>query len=685
MNTVHYSVHGAVAVLTLDHPPVNALSQRMRKAIRTYLELANADAAIGAVIIIGSQKAFSAGADIKEARTPQGIEENRIGMKVQDRVDKPIVAAIGGYALGGGMEFALCSHFRVASPGARLGLPEVKIGRVPSSGGTQRLPRLIGVAAAARMMLHGELVSSEQAKEIGLIDEIVEGDLLDGALRYADRLIAEHKGPRRIRNMSAKLDNTAAFFASQRAELERTRRGYCAPLWILECLEAAVALPFDEGKAIEEKNGDLARDSLQAKALQYAFMAERAAAKIPDVPAETVAREIRQVAVIGAGATGAGIATCFACSGIPVRLIDGEPEALVRGLAAIRDNYSGMVAQGRLAQTEMDRRLALISTAPDFAGAAEADIVVDTVFEQIPSVFKALDAIAKPGAILAVTTSMPEVDRIAAEVSRPHEVIGLRFLAPAHETRLLEVVRSDKTAKDVIATAGALGKRLAKVAVVSRAACIGERMLEKSLSQMIALLEEGASPRQIDDAMENWGYTTGPFAMSDLAGHDSGRFKRLMDKSGDIFPSALVARLRELGRYGQTAGRGWYRYECDSTQSLPDPEVEQLIAEHRRRIGAPRRKITDDEIVARWVFALANEAAYILEESGAQRASDIDTVFFLGYGFPRYRGGPMFYADTVGLETVLCSIEQFARGHRGELWIPAPSLRTRAAEHGTFV
>ena len=346
MNTVHYSVHGAVAVLTLDHPPVNALSQRMRKAIRTYLELANADAAIGAVIIIGSQKAFSAGADIKEARTPQGIEENRIGMKVQDRVDKPIVAAIGGYALGGGMEFALCSHFRVASPGARLGLPEVKIGRVPSSGGTQRLPRLIGVAAAARMMLHGELVSSEQAKEIGLIDEIVEGDLLDGALRYADRLIAEHKGPRRIRNMSAKLDNAAAFFASQRAELERTRRGYCAPLWILECLEAAVALPFDEGKAIEEKNGDLARDSLQAKALQYAFMAERAAAKIPDVPAETVAREIRQVAVIGAGATGAGIATCFACSGIPVRLIDGEPEALVRGLAAIRDNDNTASSSG---------------------------------------------------------------------------------------------------------------------------------------------------------------------------------------------------------------------------------------------------------------------------------------------------------------------------------------------------
>ncbi len=584
--TAHYSVHGAVAVLTLDHPPVNALAQSVRAAVRTHLQRANEDAAIGAIVIIGSQTVFSAGADVKESRTAKDAEANRLGMKYQDTVDKPIVAAVGGYALGGGLEFALCSHYRIATPKTRLGLPEVRIGRVPSSGGTQRLPRLIGVARAARMLLYGEPMSAEQALEAGLIDEIVDGDLLEGAVHYARRLIAERKGPRRISQLRATVDNAAAFFAAQRAELERTHCGYSAPLQILECLQASVTLPFDEGKAVEERNGDLARESQQAKGLQYAFMAERAAAKISDVTPATVRREIRQVAIIGAADVDANIAKCFERAGIPARSWN------------------------------------LDSGKGDGSGLADADLIVIAGHGNNPFKNHDMQRALKSGAIiLAITPDTPVADRIPADGSRSHDIIGMRLDRPSHETRLLEFVRRAETSAEVVASVVALAKRMDKVAVVVRVAGIGERMLAKSMNQMTVLLEEGASRAQIDEALMGWGYAASPFVP------------------------------------GQT----------------PD-----------RNAGAPPRAIDSEEIIARWTFALVNEAAYILDEGGAARASDIDTICFLRHGFPRYRGGPLFYADTVGVDAVLRSIEQFAGGYRGELWTPAPLLRAHALVRGAF-
>ena len=638
MNTVHYLVRDAVAVVVLDHPPVNALGHALREGILTTLERANADPAVKAVVIIGSGNAFCGGADIKELGTPLYSRELTVrSMKVPDTVNKPMVAAIAGFALGGGLELAMCCHYRVALRGVRLALPEVKLGRCAGSGGTQRLPRLIGVAQAANMLLSGDAISSERGRELGLIDELIEGDLLEGALRYAHGLIAQGRGPRRTRDVAVILDNPQQFFSKKRAELERTMRGFAAPFKILECLEAAMSLPFDEGKAVEDRCSHELRGSPQDQALRHLFLAERLAGKIPDLPADTAVRDLRLAAVIGAGATGGGIAMCFADAGMPVQIIDTGPEVLDQCLAVIRANYLSEVVRGVIAQAQMDRRLALISTAAELSAAAGADVIVEATageIESMRSIFGELGRIAKPRAMLAVNTSGLNVTRIAAATTRPQDVIGAHFRAPDYTLRLLEVVRGENTSAEVLATVMKLGKRLGKVAVVSGVAdgCIGSRMLASCRAQTMALLEEGVTPPQIERALGNWGFAMDAFAIRDLAG-DEGRAH---------------------------------------------------VTNHRGNSGRVQRAISDEEIVERFVFAMANEGARLLEEKIALRASDLDVVFALGYGFPRYRGGAMFHADAVGLANVLASIERFARGHRGNLWAPAPLLARLAAEGKTF-
>ena len=642
-NTVHYLVRGAIAVITLDHPPVNALSHAVRKGIRVSLERADADPAVKAIVIIGSEKSFCGGGDIKEFGTPLfNAEQNRIDMKLQDAVQKPMVAAIGGLALGGGLELALCCHYRIALRGARLGLPEVKIGRLPGGGGTQRLPRLIPIAEAARIMLGGDPISSERGVELGLIDEIVDGNLLEGALRYTENLLAQGKGTRRTRDMMAKLDNPQAFFDEMRAELECNQRGYVAPFRILECIEASVYLPFDEGKAVEERCSDRLRGSDQDKALRYLFLEERAAARLPGLPAGASVREIRNAAVIGAGTVGTDVAMCFADAGIPVRLIDAGREARDHGRAAIVNRYAAMASRSQLAQPEMDRRLGRISLSSDLSTVSDADIIVEALPGEMAlklSVFKALDAAAKPGAVLASCSCGLDIMQIAAATARPQDVIGTHFPAPAHVTRLLEVIRGERTAAEVVATVMALGTRLSKVPVLS-GVCggrMGDGILRHYYGQAAALLQEGVSARQIDRALEDWGFAIGPCAEPGIAGN-----------------------------------------------SQSESEAERLV-EVGNNVGSARRWISDEEIVERCVFGLVNEGARMIERGIARRASDFDVLCTSGYGFPRYRGGPMFHADYVGLAQVLAAIERYASGYCGELWTPAPLLVRLATEGKKFV
>ncbi len=693
MSSADYSLHGNVAVITLNNPPVNGLGHELRTGIMAGLDEATRDSAVKAAVIIGSAKAFSGGADIREFNTPKSAATPTLHQIIAtlDAMQKPVVAAIGGFAMGGGLELALACHYRVAAPRAQLAVPEVKLGILPGAGGTQRLPRLIPVAEALRMITTGEPVPSERGKALGLVEEIAEGDLLAGALAYANRLLAEGKGPRRIRDMTARLDNAAQFFEQARVETAKASRGYPAPLAIITAVEAAVSKPFDEGIKVERERFQHLVNTTESKAMRHMFFAERQTTKIPDVPDDTPVRPIKRAAIIGAGTMGAGIAMCFANAGIPVTLIDAKREAVDRGLETIRKNYAATVSKGRLKQEDMDKRVALISPALDFTSIKDADIVIEAVFERMDvklDVLKKIDAIAKPGAILATNTSTLDVDKIAASVTRPQDVIGTHFFSPANVMRLLEVVRGAKTAKDVLATTMKLGKTLRKVAIVS-GVCdgfIGNRMLEQYFRQSLFLLDEGATPRQIDGALQKWGMAMGPFTMYDMAGNDIGwevRKRRAVERP-DIAYSKIADRLCEQGRFGQKTGKGWYRYEPGSRKPVPDPEVERLIAAYRKEIGVTPRTIAEEEIVERCIVALANEGANIIGEGIALRASDVDMVYLTGYGFPPYRGGPMFYADTVGLPAVLAAIERFRKGYRGNTWAPSPLLVKLAAEGKTF-
>jgi 3-hydroxyacyl-CoA dehydrogenase len=685
-----YAVRDGIAVITLNNPPVNGLGNALRAAIMEHLEKADADPAVKAVVLIGSAKFFSGGADIREFNQPRTKPDLPDVNDRQDAMKKPLVAAIGGFALGGGLELALACHYRIATPKTQLGLPEVKLGILPGSGGTQRLPRIVPMAEALRMMTTGSFISAEKAKEYGLVDEIVQGDLLEAALAFSNKVVG--KPLKRIRDLPAKLEGDAkAFFAQARETIAKESRGYPAPLKILECAEAAATRPFDEGRKVERDNFTYLVGTDESKALRHMFFAERQTTKIPDVPEDTAAREVRKAAVIGAGTMGGGITMSLVNAGIPVTLIDVSQEALDRGMNTIRKNYAGTVSKGRLKQEDMDKRVSLIKPTPSLEEAKDADIIIEAVFERMDvkqDMFRKLDAIAKPGAILATNTSTLDVDAIAAVTKRPQDVVGTHFFSPANVMRLLEVVRGKKTANDVLATTLKLGKAIKKVPVVS-GVCdgfIGNRMIEKYGQQSLFLLDEGCSPQQVDAAAQKWGLAMGPFAMGDMAGLDIGWEirKRRYKERPDFVYSRVGDKVAELGRFGQKTGKGWYLYEAGSRKPIPDPEVDKIISQYRSDNGLKTRPISDEEIVERLIYALVNEGAKILEEGIALRASDIDMVYLTGYGFPPYRGGPMFYADTVGLDKVLASIEKFSKGYMGDVWKPAPILVKLAKEGRKF-
>ncbi len=687
-----YSVRDGIAVITLNNPPVNGLGNALRAGIAEGLKQAAADPAVKAVVMIGSSKAFSGGADIREFNKPMTPPNLPEVNDMQDAMQKPLVAAIGGFALGGGLELALGCHYRIALPKSLLGLPEVKLGILPGSGGTQRLPRVIPVHEAARMMILGDPIAAEKAKELGLIDEIVTGDLLEAGITYARKLVAEGKGPRRLRDQPPRVDgDQKALLDAVPEQAARSAGGNPAPAEIAKCIQAAVTLPFDEGRKVERERFEYLVNTVESKALRHMFFAERQTSKIPDVPETTPTREIRKAAIVGSGTMGGGIAMCFANVGIPVVIADVSQEALDKGLKRIKDNYAVSVQRGRLKQEDMDKRVALIQGTTDLGTARDADIVIEAVFERMEvkqEIFKKLDAVMKPGAILATNTSTLDVNKIAAVTKRPQDVIGTHFFSPANVMRLLEVVRAAKTGKDVLATTMKLGKKLKKVPIVS-GVCdgfIGNRMLERYTQQAGFLLDEGASPQQVDAALQNWGLAMGPFTMSDMAGNDVGwdvRKRRYYEKP-DMAYSKFADKVCELGRFGQKTGKGFYKYEAGNRKPQPDPEIDALLEKYRKENGLQPRQISDQEIVERCIYALANEGARILEEGIALRASDVDMVYLAGYGFPPHRGGPMFYADTVGLDKVVAAIAKFQQGYLGAQWTPAPLLVKLAKEGKKF-
>ncbi|MGZ5046634.1 MAG: 3-hydroxyacyl-CoA dehydrogenase NAD-binding domain-containing protein [Usitatibacter sp.] len=688
-----YRLHGDVAVITLDNPPVNGLGQALRTAVGEGIDRANADAAVKAIVVTGAGNAFSGGADIREFNTPKALAEPTLRTLIEkvESSAKPVVAAINGTCMGGGLELSLGCQYRIAKADAGLALPEVKIGLIPGAGGTQRLPRAIGVQAALDMITTGAPVPAAKFKGTALVHEIVEGDMVENAVRFARQVAG--KPAKLVRDISIDLPDARAFFEAARKAVAAASKGLAAPLKCVDAIEAAATLPFDEGIRRER---DIFTELIQtdeSKALRHAFFGERAASKIPDVPADTPVRKVEKVAVIGAGTMGGGITMNFLSAGIPVALLEMKQEALDKGVATIRRNYENSVKRGKLTQDKLDRAMALLKPTLSYGDIGNADLVIEAVFEEMgvkEGVFRKLDEVMKPGAILATNTSTLDVDRIAGFTKRPQDVVGLHFFSPANVMKLLEVVRGAKTAKDVMATVMGLAKKIRKTAVVS-GVCdgfIGNRMLERYQRQCFYLIEEGATPQQVDHALENFGMAMGLFRVGDLAGNDIGWAvrKRRYVENPDVPYSKIADRLCEMGRFGQKTGAGWYRYEPGKRDPIPDPAVDEIITAYRKEMGIKPRDISDEEIVERCVYALANEGARILEEGIAQRASDIDMVYLTGYGFPLKRGGPMFHADTVGLDKVVASMKRFAANPHGDpgFWEPAPLLSKLAAEGKKF-
>ena len=688
-----YQQHGSIAVITLNNPPVNGLGYATRSGIVEGVNRALDDAAIKAIVITGGGRAFSGGADIKEFNTPAALQEPSLHtvIEVIENAGKPVIAAIHAVAMGGGLELALGCHYRVAVPGAQIALPEVKLGILPGAGGTQRLPRVIGLEAALNMIISGTPVASEKLAGTKLFDQMIEGDLLPGALAFAAK-VADIRPLPKVRDIKIKYPNSDGYLQFARNTVRVVAGPFPAPLKCVEAVAAAVsAKKFDDGLKVER---DLFLELVQtpeSKSLRHAFFGERAASKIPDVPADTPLREIKSAAVIGAGTMGGGIAMNFANAGIPVKILEMKQEALDKGLATIRKNYENSMKKGKLTQEKFDQRVGLITGTLAYADLGTADIVVEAVFEDMgvkETVFKQLDAVMKQGAILASNTSTLDVDQIAAFTKRPQDVIGLHFFSPANVMKLLEIVRGAKTGKDVLATTMALAKKIKKTGVVS-GVCdgfIGNRMIEQYIRQAGFLLEEGCLPEQVDKAIEKFGFAMGPFRMSDLAGNDIGwyiRKRRYLEKP-DVTYSKVADLLCEKGRYGQKTSAGWYDYKAGDRKPYPSKEVNDMIIAHSAELKLERRKISDQEIIERLLYALVNEGAHILEEGIAMRASDIDMIYLTGYGFPLFRGGPMFYADTVGLSNVVMAMQRHAKGHHGSAWEVAPLLAKLAAEGKTF-
>ena len=680
---------GRIAIVTVNNPPVNALSQHVRQGLRDAVTQAIADPGAAAIVIACAGRTFIAGADITEfGKPPQEPTLSQV-QEVIERSAKPVVAAIHGTALGGGLEVAMTCHWRVAVKAARLGQPEVKLGLIPGAGGTQRLPRLVGVEKALAMIVGGDPIGGEEAKRLGLVDEIVDGDLTAGAIAFAERIVNEKRPLRKVRDLDDKVvaaRGKPEVFSEFRKSVARQTRGFKAPEACVKAVEAAVSLPFDQGLARERELFVETLTSPESKAQRYFFFAEREAAKIPDVPAETPTAEIRKAAVIGAGTMGGGIAMSFANAGIPVTVVEVARDALDRGLGVVRKNYEATAAKGRLTKDDVEKRMGLIQGTTDFNAIADADLIIEAVFEEMPikkEVFARLDKLAKANAVLATNTSTLDVDEIASATQRPQSVVGMHFFSPANVMRLLEVVRGDKSAKPAIATAMAIGRKIAKVPVLV-GVChgfVGNRMLHQRGKQSEGLLLEGASPQQVDKVLTDFGLPMGPFAMGDLAGLDVGW--RIRKGRGERAP--VADRLCEMGRFGQKTGSGFYKYESGDRTPKPDPEVQRIIEEVSREAGVQRRAISDDEIRERLLYPMVNEGAKILEEGKAIRASDIDVIWVYGYGWPVYRGGPMFWADQIGLRTIRDRLLALQKQTGSDFWKPAPLLNKLADQGRGFL
>ena len=697
--TAEYKVHGDVAVITMNNPPVNGLGHATRVGLTDGLAKANADAAVKAIVITGAGKAFSGGADIKEFGSPKALQEPNLLSVILavENSSKPVVAAIHSVAMGGGLELALGCHYRIAAPGCNVALPEVKLGLIPGAGGTQRLPRVLGVEVAMNMMVSGEPVKSEMLAMLPgqkLFDKMAASaeSLADEALALA-REKADVRPLPLVRNLPCKHPLGDAYFQFARNMVKGMSKNFPAPVKNVDIVEMATKKKFDEGMVAEREIFIALMQTPESKALRHIFVADRAASKIPDVPSDTPQRSINSVAVIGAGTMGGGISMNFLNAGIPVKILEMKQEALDRGIATIRKNYEAQVKKGKLKQDKYDQRMSLLTTTLSYDDLKDADMVIEAVFEEMgvkEAVFRELDRVMKPGAILASNTSTLDVNKIASFTKRPQDVVGMHFFSPANVMKLLEVVRGEKTAKDVLATVMAVAKKIKKTAVVS-GVCdgfIGNRMVEQYGRQGGFLLDEGCTPAQVDKAIEKFGFAMGPFRMGDLAGNDIGwaiRKRRVVEKPNMIY-SKTADLLCEMGRFGQKTGAGWYDYVAGKRDAIPNADVVKMIEEHRKAKGITPRKISDEEIVQRLVYSLVNEAARILEEGIASKASDIDMVYLMGYGFPIYRGGPMNYADQVGLFNVVQSMKRFAQNplDDAKFWEPAPLLAKLAAEGKTF-
>ena len=691
-----YSRKGAVGVIAIDRPPVNGLGHAVREGIHARLQEALSDPEVLAIVIHGGGRMFSAGADIKEfgselAFTPPTLSE------VIDAIEgagKPVVAAIHGVAAGGGCELALGCHYRIAGIDARLGLPEVTLGIIPGAGGTQRLPRLVGVPAALDLIVQGKLNPAPKAYEIGLVDELFEGEPAAAGVLYAKKLITAGGGPRRTRDQNERVEAARGkdeIFAQYRKETARRARGLEAPLAAIDSIENATNLPFEEGMKAERVIFDRLLASEQSQAMRHAFFAEREVAKIPDIPRDTPTREVKKAGVIGCGTMGQGIAMAFANAGIPVRVLEVDQEALDAGLEKIEQTYDSSLAKGRISQEDRDLLVSTIAGTLDYADMADADLVVEAVFEDMglkKKVFARLDEVCRAGAILATNTSTLDVDEIAAATGRPGDVLGLHFFSPAHVMRLLEIVRGDQTAKDVVATALALAQQLKKTGVVV-GVCegfVGNRMLLAYLREAYFVLEEGALPQEVDKAICDFGFPMGPFTMLDMAGLGVGylirKHQAARRPAGERY-SDIEDRIVEMDRLGQKTGAGWYRYEKGDRTPIPDPEIEAMIVETSAKLGIQRRTFSDAEIIELCLYPLVNEGAKLLDEGIAIRAGDIDVVWLHGYGFPRHKGGPMFWADTMGVRTIYDKLVELQAEH-GDLLAPAELLEELAEQGKGF-
>lgn len=693
-DVVTYNREGAIGVITVNYPPVNALSHAVRSGLQNAVQQGRDDADAKALLIVCDGRTFIAGADIREFGKP--MQEPGLPEVVNfiEATDKPVVAAIHGTALGGGLEVALGCHYRVAVPGAKVGLPEVKLGLLPGAGGTQRLPRLAGAQKSLEMITSGEFVAAKNAAELGIVDEVASNDDVKAAgLAFAQKVVDEGKPVRRVSEQNDKLEaeKGSDVFDKFREGLKKKARGLLAPFKCTEAVEAAyTSSSFEEGmKRERELFGEL-MESDQRAGLIHAFFAEREVSKVPGLPKDTPVRDIKKVGVIGAGTMGGGIAMNFANAGIPVTIAEVKQEALDKGLGIIRKNYEATAKKGRITPEQVEERMSLIDGTLTYDDFADKDLVIEAVFESMDlkkKIFSELDAKCKPGAILASNTSTLDIDEIASATKRPEDVIGLHFFSPANVMKLLEIVRGEKTSDEVKATGMALAKKIKKVGVLvgNCHGFVGNRMLHKRGAEAMSLVDDGASPQQVDKVLTDLGFPMGQFAMGDLAGIDIGHsIREERRKAGENVPPSWMDKLVEKGRLGQKTMAGTYKYEEGNRKPIPDPEVDQIIADFRKEQGIEPREISDQEILERCMYVMINEGAKILDEGIADRSLDIDITWIYGYGFPAYRGGPMFWADQIGLDKILDAVKKYHKDVGGKQWEPSPLLEKLVAEGKKF-